>query len=395
MNRRAEQATVGRGDVLAGQGLWSIELTTEGATIASGEGRSLPDRGAPVNLRVLEREGHMQRREFLTAAAGGLLIAPDLGAQSAREPGKVARIAIMSLSFQPILKNANMENATPNASQNVPANQPELSRTLDLMDLGQLYADRWGVHNVEMQHTHFPSTEDAWLRDFKARLARTKSQVSNINLEFGDMNISQSNPILRLQAIDLTKRWIDIAALLGSPRIMVNQGPLVPETKAIAIAALKAMGDYGRAKGIMVGIENRGSYLPPAGTIAMAVTPALDAPSAQQTPSGPPAYQLLVDVIKAAGTNTNCDMGNFADQTLQHEGVRAMLPLSDGNTHVKMNTKRYDLAAAVKLANQIGYRGLFSIEANANLTNSPNSPDMGADPYANVQKIYDVLLQAL
>jgi hypothetical protein len=67
----------------------------------------------------------------------------------------------MSLSFQPILKNANMENATPNASQNVPAGQPELPRTLDLMDLGQLYADRWGVHNVEMQHTHFPSTEDA------------------------------------------------------------------------------------------------------------------------------------------------------------------------------------------------------------------------------------------
>jgi hypothetical protein len=337
----------------------------------------------------------MQRREFLTAAAGGLLIASHLRAQGAREPAKVARIAIMSLSFQPILKNANMENATPNASQNVPANQPELPRTLDLMDLGQLYADRWGVHNIEMQHTHFPSTEDAWLRDFKARLARTKSQISNINLEFGDMNISQTNPILRLQAIDLTKRWIDIAALLGSPRIMVNQGPLVPETKAIAIAALKAMGDYGRAKGIKVGIENRGSYLPSAGTVAMAVTPALDGPPAQQAPLGPPAYQLLVEVIKAAGTNTNCDMGNFADQTLQHEGVRAMLPLSDGNTHVKMNTKRYDLAAAVKLATQIGYSGLFSIEANANLTNSPNSPDMGADPYANVKKIYDVLLQAL
>jgi hypothetical protein len=337
----------------------------------------------------------MQRREFLTAAAGGLLIASPLRAQGAREPAKVARIAIMSLSFQPILKNANMENATPNASQNVPANQPELPRTLDLMDLGQLYADRWGVHNVEMQHTHFPSTENAWLRDFKARLARTKSRVSNINLEFGDMNISQTNPILRLQAIDLTKRWIDIAALLGSPRIMVNQGPLVPETKAIAIAALKAMGDYGRAKGIKVGIENRGSYLPPAGTVAMAVTPPLDAPPAQQAPSGLPAYQLLVEVIKAAGTNTNCDMGNFADQKLQHEGIRAMLPLSDGNAHVKMNTKRYDLAAAVKLANQLGYTGLFSIEANANLTNSPNSPDMGADPHANVQKIYDVLVQAL
>lgn len=337
----------------------------------------------------------MQRREFMTAAAAGLVMTRGLRAQGGRELTKTARIAIMSLSFQPILKNANMESATPNASQNVPANQPELPRTLDVMDLGQLYADRWGVHNVEMQHTHFPSTEDAWLRDFKARLAKTNSRISNVNLEFGDMNISQSSAILRLQAIDLTKRWIDIAALLGSPRVMVNQGPLVPETRAIAIAALKAMGDYGRAKGIRVGIENRGSYLPPAGTVAMAVTPPLDAPAGQPAPTTPPAYQLLVDVIKAAGTNTNCDMGNFGDQRLQHEGIRAMLPLNHGNVHVKMNTRRYDLAAAVRLANQLGYTGLFSIEANANLTNSPSSPDMGADPYANVQKIYDVLLQAL
>ena len=133
----------------------------------------------------------------------------------------------------------------------------------------------------------------------------------------------------------------------------------------------------------------------------MALTPSLPGapPPAGMPPNGvalgEPAYLLLVDVIKAAGTNTNCDMGNFADQKLQHDGVRAMLPLSDGNTHVKMNTKRYDLAAAVKLAAQIGYTGLFSIEANANLNNNPNTPDMGKDPYENVQKIYDVLLASL
>lgn len=345
----------------------------------------------------------MQRREFLIAAGtvAGLGLGRFALAQPARNPAVLARIAIMSLSFQPILRNANMETATANASQNVPANQPELPRTLELMDIGQVCADRWGVHNVEMQHTHFPSTDDSWLREFKARLARSKSQISNINLEFGDMNISQTNTILRLQAIDLTKKWIDHAVTLGSPRVMINQGPLVPETKTIAIAALKAMGDYAKTKGIKLGIENRGSYLPPPGAIAMAVTPSLPgAPPAVGMPPtgvalGEPAYLLLVDVIKAAGTNTNCDMGNFANQQLQHEGIRAMLPLSGGNTHVKMNTKRYDLAAAIKLANALGYKGLFSIEANANLTDNPNTPDMGKDPYENVQKIYDVLVASL
>ena len=161
----------------------------------------------------------MHRRGFLKSSAmiGAFVGAKSLWAQTpARDPAKTARIAIMSLSFQPILKNANMETATANPSQNVAANQPQLPRTLDLMDLGQLFADRWGVHHVEMQHTHFPSTEDSWLKDFKARLAETKSQVSNINLEFDTMNISQTNTIQRLQAIDLTKQWIDHAVTVGS-----------------------------------------------------------------------------------------------------------------------------------------------------------------------------------
>lgn len=342
----------------------------------------------------------MKRREFLIGAASiaGLATTRTAWTQPARDPAKLARLAIMSLCFQPILRNANMENAGTNAAQNLPANQPELPRTLELMDIGQVFADRWGVHNVEMQHTHFPSTEAAWLRDFKARLAKTKSRVSNINLEFADMNISQTNPILRLQAIDLTKRWIDHAVTLGSPRLMINQGPLTPETKAIAISALKAMGDYGQSKGIKVGTENRGSFLPPAGQITPALTPSLPGapPPAGMPPAGvplgEPAYLLLVDVIKAAGTHTNCDIGNFADQPLQHAGMRAMFPLTGGNAHVKMNTKRYDLPAAMALARELKYTGLFSIEANANLTNSPNSPDMGKDPYENVQKIYDVLI---
>jgi sugar phosphate isomerase/epimerase len=345
----------------------------------------------------------MKRREFLIGAAAvtGLAATRHVRAQPARDPARLARIAIMSLSFQPILRNANMENAGTNPAQNLPANQPELPRTLDLMDLGQVMADRWGVHNVEMQHTHFPSTEAAWLRDFKARLAKTKSQVSNINLEFGDMNISQTNPILRLQAIDLTKRWIDLATAVGSPRVMINQGPLVPETRAIAIAAFKAMGDYAKSKGIKLGVENRGSFLPPAGQIAPALTPSLPGapPPAGMPPAGvplgEPAYLLLVDVIKAAGTYANCDIGNFASQQLQHDGMRAMLPITGGNTHVKMNTKRYDLPAAMKLAKDLKYTGLFSIEANANLTNNPNAPDMGKDPYENVQKIYDVIVQNL
>ena len=81
-----------------------------------------------------------------------------------------------------------------------------------------MYADRYGVHNVELQHSYLPSTEESWLKDFRARLAKTRSQVSNINLEFGaTMTISADSPVGRLQAIDLTKQWINHAALREHP----------------------------------------------------------------------------------------------------------------------------------------------------------------------------------
>ena len=175
----------------------------------------------------------MKRREFLIgAAAAAGLTRTNTWARTRQQPkgdaAKLSRVAIMSLSFNSILKN--------------PSQPDNPAKTLDIMDLGQMYADRYGVHNVEMQHAHFPSTELSYLKSFREGLARTKSQVTNINLEFGPQNISAADPALRQQAVDRTKEWIDHAVALGCPRIMVNQGQPTPENKEVAIAALKAMG---------------------------------------------------------------------------------------------------------------------------------------------------------
>src|SRR5437762_1881563 len=175
----------------------------------------------------------MKRREFLigAAAAAGLASGRKGWAQT-RDQAKLARVAIMSLCFNRILKN--------------PSQPDNPARTLDIMHLGQMLADRYGVHNVEMQHAHFPSTEPAYLMGFRDRLAKTMSRVTNINLEFGPQNISAADPALRQQALDRTREWIGYAVAVGCPRIMVNQGAPTQENKDAAIATLKAMGDYGK-----------------------------------------------------------------------------------------------------------------------------------------------------
>jgi hypothetical protein len=214
-------------------------------------------------------------------------------------------------------------------------------------------------------------------------LAKTKSQVTNINLEFGPQNISAADPALRQQAVDRTKEWIDHAVALGCPRIMVNQGAPTPENKDVAIAALKAMGDYGKSRNIMVAMENRGGGGGRQGTAAPGSTSAPPANPALPASPVPAAWVLLVEIIKGSGTYANCDLGNFPDQETQHAGIRGMFPLTDGNCHVKLNPARYDLPAALALVRQLAYTGLYSIEAGGG---------GGADPHAAVQSIYDVLL---
>src|SRR5881396_2500418 len=91
-------------------------------------------------------EAAMNRREFLaqaaTAAAMPFVVARAAGAQRSDPQAKLARMAIMSLSFGSIVKYANAPDSP--------------ARTLDLMDIGQMYADRFGVHNVELQHSYLP-----------------------------------------------------------------------------------------------------------------------------------------------------------------------------------------------------------------------------------------------
>ena len=129
----------------------------------------------------------------------------------------------------------------------------------------------------------------------------------------------------------------------------------------------------------MVAMENRGGGGGRQGAPAPGATPASPAPPV------PAAWVLLVEIIKGSGAYANCDLGNFPDQDTQHAGIRGMFPLTDGNCHVKLNPARYDLPAALALVKQLRYTGLYSIEAGGG----------GADPYQNVQSIYDALIPGI
>jgi hypothetical protein len=322
----------------------------------------------------------LNRREFLlgaaAAAVAGAARTGRLGAQSAAQARQAKqstrdRIAIMTLNFQSMLKLPDLPDG-PN-------------RTLELFALPEMLADHYGVHKVEFQHYHIPSTEPSFLKELRAQIEKTRSRMTQINLEFGMLNMSAPELRNRLMAIDLTKMWVDHAVMLGAQRVMINQGQPTHENKVYGIPALKAMADYGRSKGIIVSVETRGG----GGGRGRGASPegaagaAAPLPPPPPVPPGPPTWMLLAEIIKGAGAYANVDVGgaNAADQEELHACLRTMFPMTAGSMHTRVNT-RWDLATAIKfLEHELGYKGLYTIEAS--------------NGHEGTQPIYDVVVATL
>jgi sugar phosphate isomerase/epimerase len=304
------------------------------------------------------------RREFI---AGGAMAASSFvrvaRGEAFPDQAKRDRLAVMTLSFNPVLKH--------------PDHPDDPARTLDILDAPKMIADRYGIHHVEFQHTHFAALDAPYFKEIRDRLRQAKSQMNQICLEFGPLNISAPEHYVRLETIDLTKQWIDHAAAVGCPRVMVNQGTLAPEVRQAAIDTLRAIGEYGKSKKVFVTMENRGGGRRPA-------RPGETAPPANRPPS--PSWDVVLEVIKAAGIYANPDIGNFPDDEARAAGLRAMYPLSSGSSHAHYAPERYSEANAIQISKEVGYKGLYSIEAGRN---------NGPDPYAAVQSIVDELLKDL
>jgi len=341
----------------------------------------------------------MKRREFLISAAAVAAAAgnPTVWAQNATpaDRSKLDRIAIMTLNFQSILKVPDVED-NPN-------------RTLELFDIAQMIADKYGVHKVEFQHYHIPSVEPSYLKELRSHIEKSKSRMMQINLEFSGLTMSAPRQRDRLLAIDLTKMWIDHAVMLGAQRVMINQGsqggtaPVMPthENKVYGIPTLKAMADYGRSKGIIVSVETRGAgggnrgggagrgtapgaptgQAPdtPAPSTSSGQAPSAAAPAAPAMPQ-PEVWALLAEILKGAGAYANVDIGGAgaANQEELHQCLRLLFPFTAGSMHTRVNA-RWDLATAIKfLEHDLGYKGLYTIEAS--------------NGHEGTQAIYDVVV---
>ena len=287
------------------------------------------------------------------------------GAPANVPAAKLARVSIMTLNFGSILKLPWTQN-------------PNENQTVDLFDLPQMYQDVYGVSHIEFQHGHLVNggqtpPDAAFFRELRAKLDAAKVTATQVNIEIGTI------PNLAGEARDkwmtLGKQWVDAAPIIGVKRLMLNQTGLNEETKANTISVWKEIQDYAKPKGIRISAETRGTGGGRRGGQA-----------GDQPPAAPPdpraaarsAYTLLAEVIKAAGAYSNVDIGNVGapDQQTLNDAIKALYPTSSGNMHIKSSTN-WDIGAAVRFAESLGYRGHYSIEVSG---------------HPAVRQVYDLIL---
>lgn len=290
----------------------------------------------------------MQRRDFVFFSLAAAATPRHGFAQNVTRAAKLERVGVMTGNFEPQIASVRDWS------------QPVRPGQLDIMDLPDMLADRFGIHNVEVQQQNLLSMEPSYCRRFLERVRKAHSRVCDLSVELdpkgysGALSVCSSDPQVRAQAVDLTKKWIDRAALLECPSIMPNQGTF-PQNPAASIAGLKAIRDYGESKGVAIILEPRGRS----------------------------TVDTLVEVIRAAGIYANPDIGNFRDEASAERGLRMLYPLARTVGHVKISRRGLDFGKAIQISKEMNFQGVYSIETET------------SDPYNEMQKVLDLLMENL
>jgi hypothetical protein len=314
----------------------------------------------------------MKRRDFLARLAGGAVGAglvfvgsESWAARRGRAPrsrggDKRERIGLSTWSLH------NYFQATREKEFDLPGDM------LALLDFPTLAADKYQLHHLEFCAPHFASTEPSYLRELRSRLARARSHVVNIPVDIEEIwtkgGLSDPDPQVREAAVNAAKRWIDIAATIGSKAVRCDPGRMNTQDLTPTVESYKALARYGVAKHVQVIIENHGGV-------------------------GSEHPEELVGLFKEVGANLGAlpDFANFPDEAIREKGLALLFPYAHVVCHAKGlefdadgNETRFNFPKCVEIAKRSGFKGIFSIEFEG-----------PGDPYAGCQKVLDNLLKYL
>ena len=243
---------------------------------------------------------------------------------------------------------------------------------MDLKDFAAHCREKLGISKIEPWNQHFPSTDARYLETFRAAVEKVHGAVVNIAVD-GSHSPYAADAAERDQAVIFSKKWIDVAASIGSPSVRTN----IPEAKDSKPDAdrtadtLKRVAEYAATKNVVVHLENDNAV------------------------SEDPLFLVqVIEKVNSPWLHSNPDFCNTlatGRDEYAYKGIAAMFQHAYAICHVKdreANEKgqvfTVDMARTFGILKQAKYRGFCSMEFDA-----------PGDPYSGTAALIKQTLQYL
>ena len=127
--------------------------------------------------------------------------------------------------------------------------------TLDLLDFPGAVAEL-GINCVDLCIQHIPNIETGYLDELRSAFDAADVELYQLLIDIGE--VASADPTERSASIALTKRWMEIAAELGSSGVRYVPGDSKPNSENISASgeAFRELYDYSVECGVEPATEN-------------------------------------------------------------------------------------------------------------------------------------------
>jgi sugar phosphate isomerase/epimerase len=283
----------------------------------------------------------MDRRNFLRTASlsGAAMAATPMVAVRCTPADPMDRIGLTTVVFR-------------NRFQSTCPKDVALREELSLSSIPEYFADRFGIHNVELWALHFESTNDTYLDDIKKALKKSQCRLIDIQAE-GNYDVSDPDEENRQKGIDEMKEWIDICGKLNSRHIRISSMKMSYQK---SVESLWVLSKYAKSKGVKILIENHNDMF-----------------------SSTRHHLGIFDDVNRSNVGLLADFGNYREAVNRYAALKAIAPYTwlvsakSQEFDADMTHTSYDYGKCVDIFEEAGYKGIYSLEQWGNLKRNYDS----------------------
>ncbi len=239
-----------------------------------------------------------------------------------------------------------------------------------MLDFPQFTKDTFpGVTSMDIYSALFGDvTDDSMFtqRKLAAKQAATGVKTQHISNN-APANLASPDDALRKAGVDVGKKWLDGAAIIGAKSVRMNSpqalGPSIrpnaiprssdgyPRNEEIlplfakAIDSYKEMADYGGSLGIRVTFENHWGLA-----------------------ADPMNIRIMLDEINHPYCEASPDFCNWEHEYMLFHGLKALAPYAHTNVHAKYWDRwgdKNDVQRSARIMLAGGFKGTFALEYEA------------------------------